>query len=216
MVDLAFLRLRPFDTVRTTGFIVQLDDEEYFLSGRCNVTGMPFINNDRIVMLNVRLTDAGKDWYCGYEQNDANSLFVPFGEPDGTLILTFPMNGCALEIRREEEGNRIYHDDDGTCMPQSAPGIKVLRLDACHYMDWHSRHILRTERIALRTVLASGPGGFDFQHTIICVKQGHYWKVYNNAASYFYKVDPWSSEKINEDYYQAKDYIQYELGCFPD
>ncbi|MCW7554581.1 hypothetical protein NX722_18550 [Endozoicomonas gorgoniicola] len=217
MLDLAFLRLRPFDAVRTTGFIVQLDGEEYFLSGRCNVTGMPFINNDRIVILNVRLTDAGEDWYCGYKYNDVKSLFVPFGQPDGTLILTFPMSGCALEVRREEEGNRIYHDDRGACMPQSAPGVKVLRVDACHYMDWHSRHIERVARVAFKTILASGSsGGCDFQHTIICVKQGHYWKVYNNASSSFYKLDPYTLEKTGEDYYQAKDYIQYELGCFPD
>ena len=215
MVDLTFLRLRPSDAVRTTGFIVKTSDEEYFQSGRCNVTGMPFFDNDRIVMLYVHLTDKGRDWYCGYKKNNVNSLFVPFGQPDGTLILTFPMNGCALEVRREEEGNRIYHDHDGTCMPQSASGTKVLRLAACHYMDWHGRHIGRTERIAIRTVLARF-GGFNFQHTIICVKQGHYWKVYNSAFSYFYKANPYTLEKISEDYYQAKDYIQYELGCFPD
>ncbi|MET4692424.1 hypothetical protein V5J34_000263 [Endozoicomonas sp. NE35] len=216
MIDLAFLRIRPFDAVRTTGFVVQATDEDYYLSGRCNVTCRPLLNNNNLVTLNIHLTDEGRDWYCGYEEHEVKSLLVPFGQPDGTLILTYPMNGCALEVRREKEGNRIYHDHNGVCMPRSIDGTRALRVSANHYMDWGNRHFVRTERLAYRAGLTRKYSGFSFAHTIICIKQGRNWNVYNNAVSQIYELDPFSAQRINQEYFQPKDYIKYSLGYFPD
>ena len=173
---------------------------------------MPLFENNGIVTLNIHLTDEGRDWYCGYREHDAKSLLVPFGQPNGTLILTFSMSGCALEVRREKEGNRIYHDYNGVNMPQSLDGTKALRVTASQYMDSYDRPFIRAARKALRTGQYCG---FSFGH-LICIKQGSYWKVYNNAISHIYELNPYSAQIINHEYYQAKDHIQCELGYFSD
>ncbi|UYM17594.1 hypothetical protein [Endozoicomonas euniceicola] len=128
------------------------------------------------------------------------------------------MNGCALEVRREQRGNRVYHDYNGTCMPQSVDGARALRITADHYMDRHDRHFDRIRREFDRIELTRKYAhcGFSFAHTIIFVKQGGYWYVYNNAVSRTYELSLYSGQKQNHEYYQAKDYMKYELGSFPD
>ena len=218
MIELALLRTRPFDAVRTTGFIIRTSSDDRSQSGRCNVNCIPMFNNNSIVTLDIRLRDEGKDWYCGVKKNGIGSVLVPFGQPDGSLILTAPMNGCALEVRREQEGNRVYHDYNGTSMPQSVDGTRMLRIIADHYMDRHDRHFDRIkkefDRIGFNR--KHTPCGFSFAHTIICVKRGDYWHFYNNVVSSTYELSLYSGQKLNHEYYQAKDYIKYELGSFPE
>ena len=217
MIDLTFLRMRPSDAVRTTGFMIQINHTEHTQSGRCNVDCIPMSNSNRLVTLDIHLTDSGKDWYCGYERGGMKAVLVPFGQPDGSLILTYPMNGCTLEVRREKEGNRIYHDCNGNRITPSLDGTKALRVTADHYMDCHDRNFYRIARVSLRIALIRGYKGygFNFGHTIICVKQGGYWNVYNNAISHAYEIEPGADKRKNHMYYQAKDYMKYELGSFP-
>ena len=182
MTDVNFIRTRPDIAMKACGFIVRPRDDQYYQSGRCSVTCRPLFPT-RIAILDVLLTDKGGDWYCGYEENEALSVLVPFGQPDGTLILTYPMNGCALDVRCEPGGNRIYHDFNGVSMPLSPEGNQTLRVTADHYMDRFDRHSWRIERVAYRAGLKKGCYGYSFEHTLICVKQGSSWGVYNTAVS---------------------------------
>lgn len=137
---------------------------------------------------------------------------MPAGQPNGTLVVTFPMNGCALEVRDVGGGiNRFYHDADGNSMPPIPPGNQKFRATAVDYQGAqrivHERslrwfdHAVQNDR--LNRNLAPNAGGYE--HNVICVKDGANWKVYASA-----------NIRLNGDAWQVKDNVPYSLGMFAD
>lgn len=74
-------------------------------------------------------------YFFPYIQNDVGYVDVQFPK-DGTIVLTPPMNGCALEVRFFH-GYTFYHDANGRNMNkvQQLKGSLLCRIEAEAYWD---------------------------------------------------------------------------------
>lgn len=162
-------------------------------------------------MFFLSIKTGGYDWYIPYAHDEAKSVLVPFGQPDGTLVVTFPMNGCALEVRQEENGNRFFHDADGKNMPNVTTETIKFRADYRRYGG--ARDLVAQEHQDMRD--SSGntnlyPGQFHFD--LFAVKKGGLWHVCQTASMSVVFMD-------TANFYTNKVFkreIDHYLGSFAD
>lgn len=57
----------------------------------------------------INVTAGGTDFYIPYRHGNALYCDVPRGRNNGTLVVTFPMNGCALDIAVSSDAWQIKH-----------------------------------------------------------------------------------------------------------
>jgi hypothetical protein len=162
--------------------------------------------NDTVYQIDV--TVGAGDWFIPFAAGTALHCDVPRGQPNGTMVVTFPMNGCALAVHRRVSGNRFYHDSDGRHMPAVDPDYNTLvfRANAALYEGAWARAsevFQRTERGPLAPQ--------NFEHTLICIKQGPRWEVYQTAV-----VTTVNMTNGATNSWQIKDGPPVSLGSFLD
>ncbi len=155
------------------------------VGGGCTLTCQTFST-----VFQIDVAVGGPDWFIPYGGGEARFCDIPRGQPNGTLVVTYPMNGCALEVRRHGANtNRFYHDADGNSMPAAgaaghpAAAHQQFRADAAAIAGPGAR---------AEAIFAAHPTGMDaedgeaygqnFEHTVICVKNGANWDVYQTAV----------------------------------
>lgn len=177
---LVALRNNPANACADNGYICRGAPLGAAVGGGCTLTCETYST-----VYKINVVAGGPDWFIPFAQGQARHCDIPRGQPNGTLVVTFPMNGCALEVHRRTTGNRFYHDSDGNSMPavDTNYATQVFRANAAAIEGPGSR---------LETIFAAHPSGADapegavigqnFEHTIICVKNGARWDVYQTAV----------------------------------
>lgn len=194
---LALLRTSPSDTTKAWGFILRGACLSNPVGGGCTLA---CAIADGVYQITA--TAGGTDWYIPFAQGQARYCDVPAGEPNGTLVVTFPMNGCALEVRGlVGGGNRFYHDSDGTSLPAGpvAPKCRVNYATMAGANEQMFEKAMRTPRLQ------------NFEHTVICVKDGGNWRVYQTAV-----ITSFQTDMVNVNRFQVKDYMPNPLATFAD
>ncbi len=231
-IVLAMLRYNSDVAIRAWGFVTRGNALTNPIGGPCTLKCGRFRESS---VYEIMVDDTnGPDWYIPFEQGEARYCDVPAGEPNGTLVVTFPMNGCALEVHATEKGNRFYHDSDGKSMPKNL-GEPKFRVDYAGYGTYTERVknikgeetggtiVHRTAHD--RSLRYFGPenehrtypyqGGYE--HNIICVKKGDSWNVYASAVIVLTTMrEVEETIRKTRDAWQVKDYVQYKVGAFLD
>ncbi len=198
---LAMLRTNPATACAAWGFMCRGAVLSGMLGGGCTLT---CTENNGVYTITV--TAGGADWYIPFGAGVARYCDIPIGEPNGTLVVTFPMNGCALEVHRIGNFNRFYHDSDGHNMPVLATIAKI-RVDA----DMYEGIGARASSVFARYDGSRGVIGQNFEHTLVCVKNGGFWNVYQTAV-----VTTMSTHDGALSSWQIKDGPPVHLGVFAD
>ena len=200
---LAMLRTNPKTACAARGFICRGAMLNGAIGGGCTLTCT--IANG-VYQLGVG-AGAG-DWFIPFAAGAARYCDVPRGQPNGTLVVTFPMNGCALEVHGRVSGNRFYHDSDGQHMPNVDTNFNTTKFrgEADLYEGVGARSEVIFERSHGRDVISQ-----NFEHTLICVKNGARWNVYQTAV-----VTTVNTRTGVHSRWQIKDGPPVELGSFAD
>ena len=201
---LALLRTQPATACAAWGFMCRGAPLNSALGGNCTLT---CTTNDGVYLIDVA-DGGGTDWFIPFASGAARYCDVPGGQPNGTLVVTFPMNGCALEVHPTATGNRFYHDSDGKHMPVLASAAKC-RVDANMYEGPGAKAMSTLSRFPDRS--DHDIVGQNFEHTIICVKDGAYWNVYQTAV-----VTTMNKSNGARSSWQIKDGPPVHLGVFGD
>lgn len=176
---LRLLRTMPRNVCASKAFICRAADGSLSapLGGPCRLTCEVENGAYRIEVAG----GGGMDFFIPYAMGAARYCDVPRGVPDGTLVVTFPMNGCALEVQAKGRVNRFFHDADGNSMPAGDRNAKC-RIDADAYEGAGAK--AATTFTAFPSAMDTDDGivGKNFEHTIICVKKGDVWSVYQTAV----------------------------------
>lgn len=89
---------------------------------------------DNVNVLSITPSENSKDYFFPYIQ--ANAGHVSVQPEDGTIVLTPPMNGCALEVRYFHNNYIFYHDANGKNMDKvECKGVLCCRIEAKDYWD---------------------------------------------------------------------------------
>lgn len=199
---LALLRTNPATTCAAWGFMCRGAALNNAIGGAC---ALVCTTNDGVYTITVN-AGGGTDWYIPFAAGTARYCDVPNGQPNGTLVVTFPMNGCALEVHPTLNGNRFYHDSDGKHMPVLNTVAKV-RVNA----DMYEGEGAKAMTACARHDGSRGIIGQNFEHTIICVKDGGLWNVYQTAV-----VTTMNMKTQEHSSWQIKDGPPVHLGVFAD
>src|SRR5262249_50723524 len=200
---LAMLRTSPNTACAAWGFICRGAMLDGPIGGGCTLTCT--IANG-VYQLDVS-AGAG-DWFIPFKAGAARNCDVPRGQPDGTLVVTFPMNGCALEVHSRVSGNRFYHDSDGKHMPNVDGNFNTPKFRA--EADLYEGVGARAQEVCGRD-FGRDLIGQNFEHTLICVKNGARWHVYQTAV-----VTTVNTKTGAHSRWQIKDGPPVQLGSFAD
>lgn len=170
------LRRVPLDAMQRNAFHVE--DEAY--QGRA--TGGPCslrcadLGND---VVGLTVEGGGRDYFFPWVpkgRGGVGDCLVPTGAPEGTVVLTGGMNGCAFQVNREDGGLRFYHDADSNSLGP-VPGTQRCRVG---YFDYATR--LELGRQAMLEAQPRGSGGFYYAYYLMAIKLGTRWQVYASGV----------------------------------
>lgn len=212
---LGLLRSQPATAIAAYGFITRGGCLNNLVGGAATLT---CARHGLSSIYEITVTAGGTDYFVPFRQSKALSCDVPRGEPTGTLVVTYPMNGCALEVHRTDAHTlRFYHDSDGKHMPLIA-GSHRTRVFRKTYSDYAGRDEntlygmeRERERAERKDLIFSG----NFEHNIFCVKVGPQWEVYASAVVITRTFTQLGEARTN-DAWQIKHGVPYKLGSFDD
>jgi hypothetical protein len=175
---LANLRANPATECANNGFICRGGLLSSAIGGPCTLTCQTFST-----VFQIDVAAGAGDWFIPFAQGSARYCDIPRGQPNGTLVVTFPMNGCALEVHRRTTGNRFYHDSDGNSMPNN---VNANFANQVHRVTANTYEGVGARAAAIFAQHNDEGGGTligqNFEHTLICVKNGPQWDVYQTAV----------------------------------
>ena len=205
---LALLRSQPKVAIATHGFVTRGLALRDAVGTHCTLTCSQ-LNQSSIFKIEV--TAGAGDWYIPFIQGGARYCDVPQGEANGTIVVTYPMNGCALEVRSLGGNHRFYHDSDGNSMPGNPGGVLEIRVTADAYEGPNATARFKS----MRYFGPDKPNQGGYEHGIFCVKVGTKWEVYSSATIVLnmYNED---LQLIRRDGFQVKDEVPAFLGSFDD
>lgn len=175
---LALLRSHPVEACESYGFAVEYAPEivTAFQGGQCRIT--PSHLNDSVFRL--RAEPGVGDYFFPYTTGSLSATRtgrceVPFGLPNGTIVLTSGMNGCSLQVNKHDGYFMFYHDKNGNQL-QHEPytGAPVCRV------DWRSYDFLGLGAFWAGQQFENRPGftrSAEFFQSLITVKHGGRWLV---------------------------------------
>lgn len=165
---LSLLRTDPVAAAGAYGFIVEYDTSAFphYLGGRCTLSIKKA--NDNVYV--IKASRGTGDYFFPYTHigGSAGRCQVPDTVPNGTLVLTGGMNGCALQVNDYPGYKIFYHDANGTQLgTEGALGGTV----DCRvtYKDYEGP-------MKMGQVMASATNPYSFQ-TLISAKVGGRWLV---------------------------------------
>lgn len=92
-------------------------------------------SNGIATVFNVTKCDESNDYFFPYIPSKAGQVNVN-NPKDGTIVITQPMNGCALEVRYDHCCYNFYHDYNGKSMScEQKKGVLCCRIVADDYWD---------------------------------------------------------------------------------
>ncbi len=78
-------------------------------------------------------------FYFPWVNRGVGEVKVPLGMPDGTLVVTGGMNGCAIEVRKQDDQLIFYHDGDNQSLGEGKVvqpiGVRLCRIEPDQYMS---------------------------------------------------------------------------------
>lgn len=170
---LARLRLSPDDVFRSDDFIVETGPGT---GGACLLTCetvAPAIHRLRV--------GAGQgDWMFPYvttQQGGVGTCAVPAGAPNGTIVVTGGMNGCALHVSQSNGMLHFFHDLNSRSMGgKLVPGELVSQVGYTQYAGSEGAGDGLVARYA-----ASGGAAMPI-HYLLTIRVGTVWKVYSSSV----------------------------------
>lgn len=175
-LTLSMLRESPKSICDEYGFIVQNNlfksDEGY----ECELA-LSYLEKNVYQLEPLEPKEGTRDWFFPYRPK-VGYCQVPIGQPEGTICLTGGMNGCTLEVYKQEESFIFYHDTNGCNLHKSGsllPGERV-----CHvpYKSYAGPLEIGRKQAEELTAQSKGVIKVYFEHTLICVKVSDHWNVY--------------------------------------
>jgi len=145
-----------------------------FGQGACGITQSTISNG--VYQINPDFSKRGH-FFHPYGQHKAPiGVTVPIGQPDGTIVFTAPMNGCALQVNKVPGSFVFYYDPLSTSMSGNEPGTIVCRVEPKDYD--------RFERggQAVKAARSSKYGG-TYGVGIFTIHHEGRWKVYSSPVS---------------------------------
>lgn len=170
----------PESYIKEVDFIVEarksfkntpLIDKRTEYGGPCTLTAEDSENKD---VFRVHVKNGGNDYYFPWVNRGVGEVKVPKDAPNGTIVTTGGMNGCALVVT--EVGNHFifYHDADSNSLSviKEAQGQEVFRLEPKDYDPLDTGVKL----------MEQNPGsGIYFTHQFMIVKHKDKWKVFTSS-----------------------------------
>lgn len=170
------LRSSPLEAMQQHGFDVA--DQAYVgrtTGGPCTLRGSDLGNG--VVRLTVE--NGVGDYYFPWIPKGGGGVgdcTVPGGAPEGTIVLTGGMNGCAFQVNRDAGSLHFYHDADSNSLGP-VPGTQVCRVG---YTDYATR--LELGQKAMLATQPRGGGAFYYAYYLMAIKVGSRWEVYASGV----------------------------------
>ncbi len=160
------LRTDPTAACDSYGFAVERDVKAFphYIGGRCKIEISNL--NDNVYQLKAG-TGTG-DFFFPYTHigGYAGRCQVPDNQPDGTMVITGGMNGCALQVNQENGYKMFYHDANGVQLStETLTGNMVCRVG-----------FSSQDPLNLLSIVSSRQNPYGFQ-TLITVKKNGRWLV---------------------------------------
>jgi hypothetical protein len=116
--------------------------------------------------------EPGRDYYFPWQPSGVGSVEVPTNAPDGTIVVTGGMNGCAMEVVQRDGTTLVfYHDADGCALRSSVPPVSGETLYRCDYRNYASNQVGYKTSDALKMTKS-------FLYQFVFVKSRAEWKVF--------------------------------------
>lgn len=138
---------------------------------RCEIGGPATLSETVESNINrISLKNGGKDFFFPWVNRGVGEVAVPINQPNGTIVTTGGMNGCALQVNRHGNNLIFYHDADnrylGTLKPPQ--GRQLCRIEPSLYMKLPYGE----------TIVEQNPtSGMSYLYQMICVRHNGKWKV---------------------------------------
>ena len=136
------LRNEPANAIIANNYFletVDLPHDRIINDGVFNITGrLARVNDFPIVHLDATVNDIGSPiYYFPYIRQKAGNVSIPnINIPEGTIVATGGMNGCALEVRYYNDAYYFYHDANGVNMPLMKDGeVQLCRITSTDYWN---------------------------------------------------------------------------------
>lgn len=169
-LNLSKLRTDPKTVCDKYGFIVKNTLFKEDSGGACKLKLRKLHGN----VYELEPLEGNGDWFFPYRP-EVGYCSVPVGQPEGTIGLTGGMNGCALEVYKNNGNFDFYHDTNGCHLHKNndPPGERV-----CHVPYRTYAGALSIGQNQAADLSQKHKTSVYFQHTLICVRNGGRWKVY--------------------------------------
>lgn len=172
---LALLRTNPESTLLQYVFLVDIAKGVILNSGNCSVKCVKV--KDKIYKL-ILTNNSGSDWYFPFVTNGlggVGSCEVPIPQNNGALAISTGMNGCALQVNKNDGKFIFFHDSDGTSLGKiTVQGECVCRVEYRDYAGpfYSGEKFLKEKKF--------GDGYFSYYP--ICVHHENKWKVFYSGV----------------------------------
>ena len=172
MTALEELRANPENAIINNDFFVDVRGFPTTPEGhqRCELGGAVTLQESQqggVTRLTLR--PGGTDFFFPWVNRGVGEVTVPINQPDGTIIVTGGMNGCALQVNKNSSNLIFYHDADSRYLGdlKQPEGDRVCRLEPDLYMK-----VPYGENIALKM-----GDGAAFLYQMLCVRHTGKWKI---------------------------------------
>lgn len=118
----------------------------------------------------LALANGGSDYFFPWVNRGVGEVSVPINSPNGTIVTTGGMNGCALQVNRHGNSLIFYHDADNNSLGRlkNAQGQQLCRVEPSLYMK-----IPYGE-----TIVNENPrAGLAYLYQLVCIRESGKWKV---------------------------------------
>lgn len=201
------MRAEPSIAFEKFGFFVGSDVYTHTtLGGPCAIACDPA--NGAVYKLTAK--QGHGDYFFPYVHVTSGGVgvcIVPAGQPNGTMVMTGGMNGCALQVNRSGTDFYFYHDANGQSMVgKLTPGEVVCRVEYKSYAgpmnigENLSIDYNRSSQTSPKGWL-TGHSGMVHEYFLITVRSGGKWCVYCSALlrTTTRKTSFWTGEEYNEN-----------------
>lgn len=140
-------------------------------TNRCEVGGAATLNlTKQNGVYRLAVENGGSDYFFPWVNRGVGEVSVPINQPNGTIVTTGGMNGCALQVNRSGNNLIFYHDADNRYLGdlKQPQGRQLCRIEPNQYMKIPYG----------QTIVEENPrAGLSYLYQLICVRHDGKWKV---------------------------------------
>jgi hypothetical protein len=167
------LRANPEAAIQVNDFFVDVRGFRPTANGvRCELGGAVTLAESAKPengVTRLGLEAGGNDYFFPWVNRGVGEVAVPINAPNGTIVVTGGMNGCAFQANRSGTNIIFYHDADNRYLGQlkQPEGTQLCRIEPSLY-----------QKIPFgETLMQSIGGGCVYLYQMICVRHSGKWKV---------------------------------------